>query len=223
MKASTWLVIAIVGFSIAGVALVAAVIIFILMDIPAVIGDLTGRTVAKEIKAIRASNASSGNKIHRPSRVNLDRGMLTEPQKNGMTDGKSRSVPIAKKSAEIGKKAQTVKKERAADKPQIDLSIATDKLSDREGILANTTETLSDEATMVLDSTSEILSDNETEVLEGVYTERLNDETQVLVNDATVVLEQQEENEENQAVSFKVSRNVVIIHTDETITAPQGE
>lgn len=55
MSATTWLIIAIVGFSLAGVAFVAAVILFIRLNIPAVIGDLTGKTAAKEIQALRSA------------------------------------------------------------------------------------------------------------------------------------------------------------------------
>ena len=82
MSAMAWLIIAIVGFSLAGIALVAAVIMFIKMNIPAIIGDLTGKTVAREIKAMRESNASSGDKRFRPSAVNLERGTLTEKVAN---------------------------------------------------------------------------------------------------------------------------------------------
>ncbi len=78
MSATTWLIIAIVGFSLSGVALAAAVFMFIKMNIPAVIGDLTGKTVAREIKAMRDANASSGEKLHKSSPVNANRGKLTE-------------------------------------------------------------------------------------------------------------------------------------------------
>ena len=52
MSANTWLIIAIIGFSLSGIALIAAVIMFIRLNIPAIIGDLSGRTVAREIKAL---------------------------------------------------------------------------------------------------------------------------------------------------------------------------
>lgn len=78
MSATTWFILAFVGFSLAGVALIAAVFIFIKLNIPAVVGDLSGKTIAREIKAIREANVSSGDKRHRPGRVNVDRGKLTE-------------------------------------------------------------------------------------------------------------------------------------------------
>lgn len=78
MSAQIWYIIGIVGFSLSAVALAATIIIFIKLDILSVIGDLTGRTVAREVQAIRESNASGGDILHRPSRVNLERGKLTK-------------------------------------------------------------------------------------------------------------------------------------------------
>lgn len=86
MSATTWFILAVVGFSLAGVALIAAVLIFIKLNIPAVIGDLSGRTIAREIKAIRDANVTSGDKRHRPGRVNLDRGELTEKAEEPLLD-----------------------------------------------------------------------------------------------------------------------------------------
>ena len=61
MTANAWLVIAIISFSLAGLALIADIFIFVFMRINTVIGDLTGRTVAKEVKSMRASNAYSAS------------------------------------------------------------------------------------------------------------------------------------------------------------------
>lgn len=85
MSANMWLVIAIIGFSLSGVALATAVFMFFKMRIIAIIGDLSGKTVAREIKAIRDNNASSGDKSFRSSSVNLERGTLTE-QVGSVTD-----------------------------------------------------------------------------------------------------------------------------------------
>lgn len=78
MSADTWLIIAVVSFSVAGIAAIAAILLYFLLHIHAVIGDLTGRTVAREIKALRESNERSGDKSFQPGRINLERGKLTE-------------------------------------------------------------------------------------------------------------------------------------------------
>lgn len=97
MSATTWLIIAIVGFSLSGIALATAIFMFIKMNIPAVIGDLSGKTVAREIKAMRDANASSGNKIHRSSSVNVNRGKLTEKVVDEEIDSSVRAAAHASK------------------------------------------------------------------------------------------------------------------------------
>lgn len=79
MSASTWFLIAIGGFSLSGIALIVAILMFIKMNIPAIIGDLNGKTVAREIQAMRNANAAAGDKHYEPSPVNAKRGRLTDP------------------------------------------------------------------------------------------------------------------------------------------------
>ena len=62
MTASTWLVIAIILFTLAGALFAAAVIMFFVMNIPSIIGDLSGRTLAKGIQNIRSENAYANSK-----------------------------------------------------------------------------------------------------------------------------------------------------------------
>ena len=86
MSAQTWLIIAIVGFTLSAIALVVAIFMYIKMNIPAVIGDLTGKTVAREIKAMREANVASGDKHPRSSSVNINRGKLTDKVKDEIDD-----------------------------------------------------------------------------------------------------------------------------------------
>ena len=55
-----------------------SVLLFILLKIPRVVGDLTGRTARKAIENIRNQNESSGDKAYRSSVVNRERGRLTD-------------------------------------------------------------------------------------------------------------------------------------------------
>ena len=59
MSADTWYAISLAGYFAALIGLIITVILYFRLDIPDVIGDLTGRTVAKEIKSMR-ENRSSG-------------------------------------------------------------------------------------------------------------------------------------------------------------------
>ena len=223
MSATTWLIIAIVGFSLSGIAFIAAIILFIKMNIPAIIGDLTGKTVAREIKAMRESNASSGDKRFRPSAVNLERGTLTEKVSNtpmstadlkkahaskrlDKTDGLSKSGKISKKGGTTG------------------LGDGVSTITPVENIsTAKGTERLSDNATEVLSNATEVLDSGVTDVL-APATEVLASGTEVLSNGTTVlggttVLSGTEElnAEDSKPVAFKVIRNVIMVHSDEVI------
>lgn len=59
MTADTWFLIAIISFALSAIALIVAIFIFIKLNIPSVIGDLSGKTVAREIRAMREANASA--------------------------------------------------------------------------------------------------------------------------------------------------------------------
>ena len=65
MSASALLIIAIVLFTLAGALFVAAVIMFFVMNIPAIIGDLSGRTLAKGIQDIRNESANANSRSAR--------------------------------------------------------------------------------------------------------------------------------------------------------------
>jgi len=69
--------ISIVSFVAAGVCFALAVLLWFLFDIPAVIGDLSGRTARKSIARMREHNEKSGKKSYKPSKTNVERGKLT--------------------------------------------------------------------------------------------------------------------------------------------------
>lgn len=66
------------GAVLAGVMLVVTVLLFFLLKIPTVIGDLTGANARKAIENIRNQNESTGEKNHLTSAVNRERGKLTD-------------------------------------------------------------------------------------------------------------------------------------------------
>ena len=67
-----------VGLVLAGIMLVVSVILFFVLKIPAVIGDLSGATAKKAIENIRNQNEESGEKAYKSSAVNRERGRLTD-------------------------------------------------------------------------------------------------------------------------------------------------
>lgn len=66
------------GAGLAVLSLVIAVILFFVLKIPSVVGDLTGATARKAIENIRNQNESSGDKTYKSSAVNRERGKLTD-------------------------------------------------------------------------------------------------------------------------------------------------
>lgn len=72
-----------IGAAIAsGILLVVSVVLFFLLDIPKVIGDLTGSNARKGIESIRKQNEATGDKTYMSSSVNLRRGRLTDKISN---------------------------------------------------------------------------------------------------------------------------------------------
>ena len=61
-----------------GIMFVVSVLVFILLNIPKVISDLTGATARKAIKNIREQNEASGEKAYKVSAFNEARGKLTD-------------------------------------------------------------------------------------------------------------------------------------------------
>ncbi|MCR4615402.1 MAG: hypothetical protein K5756_04560 [Clostridiales bacterium] len=65
-------------FIIAGIFFVISIIIFFILDLKRVIGDLTGYTAKREIAKIRSQNQESGVKVYKSSKVNAERGKITD-------------------------------------------------------------------------------------------------------------------------------------------------
>lgn len=62
----------------AGVVFLVAVALFFLLNVPKLIGDISGSTAKKAIETIRQQNENSGDKAYKPSPVNAARGKLTD-------------------------------------------------------------------------------------------------------------------------------------------------
>jgi len=144
VDAATWLKISIAGYSLGGVLLIAAIFMFIKMNIPAIIGDLSGRTAARKIREIREQN--TGNKRQTPKAFNLEtKGFRTGDLGN---NGKVARVKTGSDETEL----LTVIEQTEL----LDTSKETELLSNETELLASETE--------LLDSGMELL--NETTVLD---------------------------------------------------------
>ncbi len=212
MSATTWLIIAIIGFSLAGIALIIAIFMFVKMNIPSVIGDLSGKTVAREIKAMREFNNANGDRRFRPSKVNLERGTLTEKVETSQDNKKAMA------EAHASKRLDNVKSGELPEEKTYSSGSGTVGLNDFE---INPTDVLdegSEPTEMLSDGETEVLNENATEVLNENATEVLSNETTVL-NGTTVLSETEELTEESEVipVPFKIIKSEIVIHTDEVI------
>ena len=67
-----------VSYVMAAILGVVAIILFFILEIPKLYGDVSGRTARKAIENIRLENTNTGNKAYKPSKVNAERGRLTD-------------------------------------------------------------------------------------------------------------------------------------------------
>ena len=67
-----------IGYMLSGVFLIITIILFFVLKVPQLIGDVTGATARKAIEDIRRQNEESGDKAYKPSAVNAARGSLTD-------------------------------------------------------------------------------------------------------------------------------------------------
>lgn len=244
MSATTWFVIGVVGFSLAAILFVISLFLFIKLNVPAVIGDLTGRTVAREIKAMRDANAASGDKRFRSSKVNLERGMVTEKvigraldteeiKKAHASKRLDKTTGQLKNTGDTGKGGTAGLFETRAgrdESPHTELLASSD-----DGFTTNATEILNQgetellqtDATEVLERCgTEVLQRDETVQLSGCEAEIQQDPelyaspggTTVLAA-GTTVLEQTEELEPviTGTTQFRITRSEIVVHSREVI------
>lgn len=235
MSAETWGIIAIIGFSLSAIALAAAVFIFIRLKIPAVIGDLSGKTVAREIQAIRDANVASGAKAHKSSRVNIDRGKLTE--KVSDSGHRDDAQAIAHASKRLDKTPSTASSQLHSiselQRPQQQKGRTTEQLSDNVAEVdfeeRGERRPRSGKKTDILvqgRQTDILTPGKQTDILaplaktgvlsEGRAVEVLREDTP----NGTSVLHENDMLDANKAgeeIPFTVVRSVILIHSDEVI------
>lgn len=79
MSAQAWMIIGIIGFALAAALILTAVLLFVRWKIPAVLGELTGRTEKKQIRKMLQDKADAANKVNFRAQP-YDREMMASPQ-----------------------------------------------------------------------------------------------------------------------------------------------
>ena len=223
MDATAWLVISIVGYSLAGILFIISVFMFFKMNIMAIIGDLTGKTAEKQIQLMREQNAKTGDKRHKPSVFNVDRGSLTEKVNSIVGSSSSKySNDLSTNElnpASIKGLTKEITNPKEMKNPSSDLINRQTHLSSNS---YESTELLTDDdSTVVLSNETEILYDA-TEVLMDVTTlldsgtEVLSEEEGTTVLHATQELHY-EKDKQAQQIEFKIIKDIKITHSNERI------
>jgi len=210
MDANIWQVISIIGFSLSGVAFVITIFIYKKFNIPSVMGDLSGRTAAKQIKAIREQNISTGDKQHRSNAFNIERGPLTEPQK-----GKSSRIGNSKELLKVNKSKELAVVHIEEPKENRLLSNATELLSESTELLSEPPELLS-ESTGLLSESTGLLSESTGLLNESIG---LLSESTGLSNESIELFNKSSEsfNESSGVIEngeFQIEKDIVAIHTN---------
>lgn len=102
----TYTIIFYIGVALCAVFLAITLILFFKYNIIGIIGDLSGSNARKGIENIRNQNRATGNKAHKPSPVNLERGKVTDKisrSGNLVTAGESVGVSVGTEKFHTGK------------------------------------------------------------------------------------------------------------------------
>ncbi|WML54917.1 hypothetical protein RCG17_10115 [Neobacillus sp. PS3-12] len=212
MDATVWRMISLIGYFLAGVFFVAAIILFFKMNIRTIIGDLTGKTAARQIQEIRERNLMTGHQRYKPAAFQLERGTWgTGGNRTGRKVGKTAQA-LAHASKRLDLKAKTDEtskpmKERIVDLSSIEpTTILFSEASDQ----ASVTEVLP-----LLNEQTEVLLDR-TEAQEDAI---VVDGTEVLPQKTVLYLTEELDEHERviPTVDFKIVKDIKIVHTNEMI------
>ena len=180
----------------AGIMLITTVVLFFILKIPNVIGDLTGSTARKAIENIRTQNEESGVKTYKSSAVNKERGKITDKisPSNRLIKNESSGFGGAMATEKISKK----------DSPHIPAE-ETSLLNDNNSAAGNETTVLGSNETTVLGG-------NETTLLSGelAFANTQMNET-VVLSEAVPTQAAASDN------LFTVEYDITYIHSNEVI------
>ena len=196
--------ISLISFILAGVSATLAVIFWFRFNIPAVIGDLSGRTARKSIEKMRANNEKTGKKDFAPSKTNLERGKLTGLMKETENGSEKLTGKLSGKIVGKKKEATVVPVAPVVSEKQMETAL----LDEETGLL-----TESEETELLNDDVMETEFLGDTELLEEI------EETGLLVEENETMLltnEPQQVALSNNGV-FTMIEEIMFIHTDETI------
>ncbi len=224
------------GLVLAILLLIVSVVLFIVLKIPKVIGDLTGRSAKKSIKEMKEGAATKESvakkeqaKYYNQSsgQIKVREGISTAKRKEKQDDTTDLLSPDQMPGMEETEVLGAEKRSYDADETEV--LGATDRAYDPEEteVLSSGKSTANEEETEVLTATTD---DEETAVLTSGDDEETAVLTSAIDEEATDVLRAPDIDDEGAttvlaagmdasklASKVKVELNVVITHTDETL------
>jgi hypothetical protein len=127
-------------------------LLFFLLKIPQVIGDLSGRTARKAIANIREQNEQTGDKTHKVSVVNRSRGRVTDKiTRSGRLEAQMPPMSTGVETAELEQGIPTSAYESGSEETTV-LNYAPQSGSEETTVLSHGNW----DDTVVLDSVFEI-------------------------------------------------------------------
>lgn len=158
MDAAAWLTISIIGYSLAGILLIVTIFLFFKMNIRAIIGDLTGRTAARQIQEIREQNKMTGTKRPQPNVLKgvFSRQLASRSGSLGKTEETSTPTLVHKLPAEMMAETEILVDPEATEILSEDSEVSVNELA--------ATELLHDESEVLRDKQgTTLLSDSDDE------------------------------------------------------------
>lgn len=229
MSANMWLILSVIFFALCAIMAVISVFVFIKLNIPLVIGDITGKTAAREIESIRQMNEESGINKNTANAVNINHGTLTD--KVNKTEGipkKEGFSPVGHEEQILNRFDEKLINDKSTDKTskkKRSLDVTTDVISDynsknqKTDNLGNVNTTAPQKTDVLLEEKTDVLQDSQaTEVL-AQNTAVLTDNygvTDILQSNNTTVLSA-ENMEDAKDTSFTVVRSIIMAESDEVI------
>lgn len=187
MTAELYQNISIVAFVLAAIFFIVAVILFFVFDIPAVLGELSGKTAAKQVAEIRAANK---NVVAKRRTVSASTA-TTQKATGKLTQNKTNQLAKANQTNKIDETELLVENTGGDNYETELLSSETELLQPETELLTNETTLLSPETTLLSPETT-----------------LLSPETTLLSLETTLL---------SPEVDFVMIQDVVVVHTREVI------
>lgn len=156
MDATVYQIFSIVGFGLAALFLVVAIILFFAFDVVALYGEVSGKTADKQVKELRENNKRASSRRREPEKS----GRLEKSSKQiakGIFEGKQ--TPVIEEETCVLDEGTTVLKEGTAP-----LDEGTTVLNEETTVLEEGTTVLEEEATDKPDGGEFIMLEDDVEI-----------------------------------------------------------